>query len=132
MRSNIPDSQWSRYSTFYYCNNTLSQNLREIVSELIQAIREGSHRGTLLSLHGDLINALDRIWMRASEGIIYVESIAILRALRKVTCPDIESQLMKPVLDYRRILRDLRLFINTLDHLLIPSIKGNQAQYRAL
>lgn len=131
MRSKVPESTWGGYETYHNYASSNTQELREIVVDLIQAIRDGSHRGTLLSIHGDLTNALDRLWMRASDGIIQVESIAVLRALRKVTCPDIGTQLMKPTLDYRRALMDLRLFINTVDHLLMPSFNGRQAQYRA-
>ncbi|MFW9933521.1 MAG: hypothetical protein ACFFDR_12800 [Candidatus Thorarchaeota archaeon] len=131
MRSKVPETHWGGYSTFNYYPNSFSQELREVAIELIQALRSGSHRGTLLSLHGDLTNALDRIWMRASDGILQVESIAVLRALRKVTCPDIQSQLLKPTMDYRKILMDLRLFINTVDHLLMPTMKNASSQYRA-
>ncbi|MFW9979808.1 MAG: hypothetical protein ACFFEJ_17130 [Candidatus Thorarchaeota archaeon] len=131
MRSKTPDTYWSTTNAFHYHQNSYSQELREVAIDLIESIRAGSHRGTLLSLHGDLTNALDRIWMRASDGILQVESIAVLRALRKVTCPDIQSQLLKPTLDYRKILMDLRLFINTVDHLLMPTMKNASSQYRA-
>ena len=130
MRSNSHDTIWRGSNEFYYNSNLLSGELRETALELIQAIRNGSHRGTLLSLYGDLTNVLDRIWMRASDGILHVESIAVLRALRKVSCPDIQNMLLSPSLDYRKIMMDLRLFINTVDYLLMPDKRSRSFQYR--
>ncbi len=74
----------------------------------------------ILNQQKNLQNALDKIWQGVEEGYIRVRSIAVLRAAKNVSCPDIERHLKSPNIDHSRIVKDLRLLMNTFEYIIKP------------
>ncbi|MFW9908142.1 MAG: hypothetical protein ACFFEF_06170 [Candidatus Thorarchaeota archaeon] len=92
--------------------------IRVIVKDFTDALRIGVPTSSLITMHAELMFALDSLWLNAIEGSIHVKSIALLRALRRVICPDVGDLLMQPVRDNRRIERDVFLIVNTIEQLI--------------
>ena len=76
----------------------------------------------ILNQQRNLQNALDKIWQGVEEGHIRVRSIAVLRAAKNVSCPDIENRLKSPNIDHARIIKDIRLLINTFEYIIKPEL----------
>ncbi|TFG94094.1 hypothetical protein E4H12_15820 [Candidatus Thorarchaeota archaeon] len=69
-----------------------------------------------------MAEALDTLWCKVEEGSVRVQSIAVLRAAKNVSCPEIANRLKSPNIDHARIVRDLRLLINTFEYIIKPEI----------
>ncbi|TFG30864.1 hypothetical protein EU527_13890 [Candidatus Thorarchaeota archaeon] len=87
---------------------------------LMQDATNQLDRIEILNQQRNMQEALDSIWHGVEEGSIRVRSIAVLRAAQKVSCPDIENRLKSPNIDHARLIKDLRLLINTFEYIIRP------------
>ena len=69
-----------------------------------------------------MADALERLWRDVEEGSVRVQSIAVLRAAKNVSCPEIGNRLKSPNIDHARVVRELRLLINTFEYVIKPEI----------
>lgn len=74
----------------------------------------------ILNQQRNLHEALESIWRGVEEGYIRVRSIAVLRAAKNVYCPEIETMLKSPNIDHAKVIKDLRLLINTFEYIIKP------------
>lgn len=74
----------------------------------------------ILNQQKNLQDALEKIWHGVEEGQIRVRSIAVLRAAKNISCPDIENQLKSPSINHARVIKDIRLLINTFEYIIKP------------
>lgn len=89
---------------------------------LVQDASNQIDRLDILSQHKMMSNALDSLWWEVEDGSVRVRSIAVLRAAKMVSCPEIENRLKGPDIDHARVLRDLRLLINTFEYIIKPEL----------
>ena len=87
---------------------------------LMQDATSQLDRIEILNQQKNIQEALESIWQGVEEGYIRVRSIAVLRAAKYVSCPDIENRLKSPIIDHVRVIRDLRLLINTFEYIIKP------------
>lgn len=87
---------------------------------LLQDATNQLDRIEILNQQKNLQEALDSLWQGVEEGYIRVRSIAVLRAAKNVSCPDIENRLKSPNIDHARVIKDLRLLINTFEYIIKP------------
>jgi len=85
-------------------------------------MRTGIERPLLLDHLGALIDSVDDLWRSVQQGAVSVDSISLLRVLKYISCWDLRQRLREPNLQHARILRDLRLFVNTMDYLIVPRV----------
>ena len=79
-------------------------------------------RVAILDQQKNLIDALESIWHGVQEGRVSVQSLALLRATKNVSVPDIEKKLRSPSIDHARVISDLRLLINTFEYIIKPEM----------
>lgn len=82
-------------------------------------------RNILLKQQENVINALEEIWNGVESGDIHVECLPMLRSARSVSCPEISRKLRSPELDHVKLVRDLRLLVNTFTYV----IKAQSANF---
>jgi hypothetical protein len=116
--------------TEYYRRQAIG-NLRGIAYHLIDCLQGNVDQPLLYAHYATLEEALERLWDGVMGGYIQIESIAILRMLRTVTCYDLKRHFMQPVLRRDLLIRDLRLFINTVEYVLLPPLYP-RGQYDSL
>jgi hypothetical protein len=78
-------------------------------------------RLSLMRYQQILINSLETLWRDVQAGRVSVDSIALLRALRDIARFDLSEQLQAPVLQQRKITKELRVFENTIKQLICPT-----------
>lgn len=76
----------------------------------------------LLSQQKMMSDALDKLWQEVEDGSVRVQSIAVLRAAKNVSCLEIEKRLKSSSIDHAKVLRDLRILINTFEYILKPEL----------
>jgi hypothetical protein len=84
----------------------------------------GIDRAPLLDCLGTLVDSIDDLWRGVQQGVVSVGSVPLLRVIKDITCWDLHQRLREPHLQHARILRDLRLFVNTMDYLIVPKVTG--------
>ncbi|TFG29153.1 hypothetical protein EU528_10110 [Candidatus Thorarchaeota archaeon] len=89
---------------------------------LLQDASNQIDRVEILSQQKMMADALDNLWREVEEGSVRVQSIAVLRAAKNVSCPEIANKLKSPNIDHARVVRDLRLLINTFEYVIKPEI----------
>ena len=82
-------------------------------------------RNLLFKQHENMKIALDRIWSDVEEGKIEVDCLPLLRAAHSVSCPEISRKLKAPEIDHAKIIRDLRLMVNTFRYVIKPKSSRN-------
>ena len=87
---------------------------------LLQDANNSIDRVEILSQQKTMAAALDKLWNKVENGIVKVQSIAVLRAARNVSCPEIAKRLNGANIDHARVIRDLRLLINTFEFVIKP------------
>ncbi len=87
---------------------------------LLQDASNRMDRVEILSQQKVMENALDKLWKDVEEGKVRVQSIAALRAAKTVSCKGIANRLKSPNVDHARVVRDLRLLINTFEYVIKP------------
>lgn len=81
-------------------------------------------RNLLLKQHENVIEALEEIWNGVERGEVVVDCLPLLRTARAVSCPEIKRKLHRPVIDHAKIIRDLRLLVNTFTYVIKPKLSG--------
>jgi len=89
---------------------------------LLQDASNQIDRVEILSQQKMMSDALEKLWREVEDGNVRVQSIAVLRAAKKVSCPEIANKLKSPNIDHARVVRDLRLLINTFEYVIKPEI----------
>jgi hypothetical protein len=87
---------------------------------LLQDATNRVDRVEILSQQKLMADALENLWSKVEEGSVRVQSIAVLRAAKNVSCPEIANRLKSPDIDHARVVRDLRLLINTFEYVIKP------------
>lgn len=77
-------------------------------------------RNLLLKQHKIVVEALEDIWNCVERGDIEVDCLPLLRTARNVSCPEISRKLSSPEIDHDKIIRDLRLLVNTFTYVIKP------------
>lgn len=77
-------------------------------------------RNLLFKQHESMREALERIWSGVEQGKVDVECLPLLRTARSVFCPEISRKLKAPEIDHARIIRELRLMVNTFQYVIKP------------
>lgn len=94
---------------------------------VLEAVGNGLDRNLLLKQHEVVVEALEELWTGVEKGDVKVECLPLLRTVRSVSCPEISRKLHSPEIDHARIIRDLRLLVNTFTYVIKP--KSSQFQY---
>ncbi len=89
---------------------------------LLQDASKQLDRVEILSQQKMMSDALDTLWGEVENGNVRVCSIAVLRAAKIVSCPEIGKRLKGPSIDHAKVLRDLRILINTFEYILKPEL----------
>ena len=79
-------------------------------------------RNLLLKQHENVIEALEEIWNGVERGEVVVDCLPLLRTARAVSCPEIKRKLHRSVIDHAKIIRDLRLLVNTFTYVIKPKL----------
>jgi hypothetical protein len=105
------------------CPGTRFLNEAKYMTGLLQqdATRQ-LDRIEILNQERNMIDALESLWHGVEEGTVRVHSIALLRATKNVSFPDIEKKLKSPSIDHSRVISDLRLVINTFQYIIKPGM----------
>jgi hypothetical protein len=77
-------------------------------------------RNLLLKQQENVVKTLEEIWNGVESGDILVECMPLLRSARAVSCPEISRKLSSPEMDHAKIIRDLRLLVNTFTYVIKP------------
>jgi hypothetical protein len=76
----------------------------------------------ILNQQKSMIEALESLWQSVEEGTVRVGSVALLRATKNISFPDIERKLKSSSIDHARVISDLRLLINTFEYIIKPEM----------
>ena len=87
---------------------------------LLQDASNQLDRVEILSQQKMMADALDTLWREVEDGSVRVYSIAVLRAAKIVSCPEIGKHLKDPSINHAKVLRDLRILINTFEYIIKP------------
>ncbi len=87
---------------------------------LLQDASNQLDRVEILSQQKMMSDALDTLWHEVEDGSVRVNSIAVLRAAKIVSCPEIGKRLKDPSIDHAKVLRDLRILISTFEYIIKP------------
>jgi len=87
---------------------------------LLQDASNQLDRVEILSQQKMMADALDTLWGEVEDGSVRVYSIAVLRAAKIVSCPEIGKHLKDPSINHAKVLRDLRILINTFEYIIKP------------
>ncbi|MFW9810151.1 MAG: hypothetical protein ACFFE6_12310 [Candidatus Thorarchaeota archaeon] len=77
-------------------------------------------RNILFKQQESLERALERVWSGVEEGRIEVECLPVLRLVRSISFPEISRKLRAPEIDHAKIIRELRLMVNTFQYVIKP------------
>lgn len=77
-------------------------------------------RNLLFKQHESMKEALERIWFGVEQGEVEVDCLPLLRTARSVFCPEISRKLKAPEIDHARIIRELKLMVNTFQYVIKP------------
>jgi hypothetical protein len=93
------------------------------INEMAALLDQDAHddRLSLMRHQQILANSLETLWRDVQAGRVSVDSIALLRALRDIACFDLSDQLQAPMLQRRKITKELRVFENTIKLLICPT-----------
>lgn len=92
----------------------------DMSSLLTEHENSGVSRDLLFQKLDRMTQALETLWNGVETGRIRVSSKALLRITRSISCPEIKRKLNEPCMDCTRIMRDLRLIINTFRYVIKP------------
>lgn len=95
--------------------------LRDNIQSLIHGIQTQESRCGLENQQALLEIALNKFWSEVDAGRLQVESTALLRAMYSITCSELPTHLSETHYDGNRVIRNLKLFLNTVEHVLKPT-----------
>lgn len=111
-------------------------SVRDTLVDLVALVDKDMHFGVdrdlLLSRAGDLGNCVEALWSNVEQGNVNVQSVAVLRALRDISCRDLRCELKEPSLKHGRILQQLRLLTNVMDYVIVPQSKAEFDQLASM
>ena len=87
---------------------------------LLQDASNQLDRVEILSQQKMMADALDTLWQEVENGSVRVNSIAVLRAAKIVSCPEIGKHLKDPSIDHAKVLRNIRILISTFEYIIKP------------
>jgi hypothetical protein len=93
---------------------------RSMTGLVLEDAGKSVDRNLLLKQQENLVKALEEIWNGVESGDILVECVPLLRSARAVSCPEIGRKLRSPEIDHVKIIRDLRLLVNTFTYVIKP------------
>ncbi len=105
-----------------YQSRQIVDCIHDLALDLMHSLRCGDHRFDLIAHYNKLSKELDALWFKAGNGLVRVDSIAILRAIRKVICADIGASLKQPVISRKRLQTEIALLITAINQFLLPDI----------
>ncbi len=94
---------------------------------VLEAIDNSLDRNLLLKQHQVVVEALEELWTGVEKGDVKVDCLPLLRTVRSVSCPEISRKLHSPEINHARIIRDLKLLVNTFTYVIKP--KSSQFPY---
>ena len=77
-------------------------------------------RNLLLKQQEIVVGALEDLWNGVERGHVEVDCLPLLRTVRSISCPEIGRNIRSPEIDHARIIRDLRLLVNTFTYVIKP------------
>ena len=89
---------------------------------LLQDASSQVDRVQILSQQKVMENELEKLWREVEDGKVRVQSIAVLRAAKNVSCKEIANRVKSPSIDHAKVVRDLRLLINTFEYVIKPEL----------
>ncbi len=92
----------------------------KIATKMIESLSEQNDRSLLLVYQNKLEQNMETLWKAVQEGMIQVESIAMLRVLKSINCVDLRTYLEANDFSNERILKDLTLFKCMMEHTVMP------------
>jgi hypothetical protein len=95
--------------------------LRDNIQSLIHGIQTHESSCGFESQQQKLENALNTFWCEVDSGRLQVESTALLRAMYSITCSELPTHLSDSHYDGNRVIKNLKLFLNTVEHVLKPT-----------
>ncbi len=99
-------------------------SLQKTAYQLIDDLRGNRDTVILESLARRFTAGLDNFWNTVQSGKIRIESIALLRVIKNITCRDLPEKMSAPNLDKKKVARDLGLFVNQLNFVLKPKLSN--------
>jgi hypothetical protein len=115
--SNLLDDR--EHSSAYPGNRFLNE-AKYMTGLLLQDATSRVDRIEILTQQKNMIDALESLWHDVEEGTVRVQSLALLRATKNISFPDIEKKLKSPSIDHSKVISDLRLVINTFEYIIKP------------
>ena len=94
---------------------------------VLEAADNSLDRNLLLKQHEIVVDALEELWTGVEKGEVKVDCLPLLRTARCVSCPEISRKLRSPEINHAKIIRDLRLLVNTFTYVIKP--KSSQISY---
>ena len=91
------------------------------MAALLDQANQDDDRLGLMRHQQILTNSLETLWRDVQAGRVSVDSIALLRALRDIARFDLSDQLQAPILQRKKITKELRVFENTIKQLICPT-----------
>lgn len=87
---------------------------------VLEAASRQLDRNLLLKQHENVVRALEDLWIGVENGEIKVECMPLLRTARDVSCPELSRKLRASEIDHAKVIRDLRLMVNTFTYVIKP------------
>jgi hypothetical protein len=119
MYQRIPDKEYPITSTENLGTHFVSE-AKNMTGLVLRDADDSMDRNLLFKQHESMKEALERIWSGVEQGKVEVDCLPLLRTARSVFCPEISRKLKAPVIDHARIIRDLRLMVNTFQYVIKP------------
>lgn len=89
--------------------------LKQITNHFISQAENNANQEKLMRCHDQLVDVLMRIWSGIDQGTIRVDCKAMLRTICNITCPDILAQISSTNYNRDKLVRELRLLLNTMN-----------------
>ncbi|MHA2360803.1 MAG: hypothetical protein ACXAB6_02580 [Candidatus Thorarchaeota archaeon] len=115
-----------------YARRQVLSNITGIALDIIECIQNKIRRNVIVLHFSTLEETVERFWHDVQIGAIEVESMALLRAIRTIMCRDLGRQLRQPYFNQNKVLREIRLLINTVQHIIVPDTPVQRKQYHNL
>ncbi len=103
-------------------NIGIVSNLQKIAHQLIDDLKQNTDSAILKIEALKFTDSLESLWETVQSGKVKVESIALLRVIRNITCRDLHDRVIAPSLDKSKMASDLGLFVNQLNFVLKPKL----------
>ena len=89
--------------------------LKSMATLLIQEVQRAEEKSVLQSHQRIFTESVDGFWYNIKKGVYEVKSVGAAKVIRDIACLVLPTRMHKPHLEYKNILRELNLIINTAD-----------------